>query len=148
MDDNGDSDLAEWFVKVDADTFLFPENMKRYVKEKGWSPNEHHYFRHILKHRIYDSGPIIAGAAVFFSRETLKAAASVFRKFKFAKDPKESNMLLWDTMKCQDAYTEMEEIVTAWCLKEHFDVDADPVLDSEGQELGERVMSFVICCVV
>jgi hypothetical protein len=60
---------AEWFVKVDADTYLFPENLPRFVESKGWSHNDHHYFGHVLNHRKKDRKvSIVAGAAVFFSR--------------------------------------------------------------------------------
>jgi hypothetical protein len=71
MNDHGELDQAEWFTKVDADTYLFPEHLKRYVKEKGWLPSEHHYFGHVLRHRIQKTdadASIVAGAAVFFSR--------------------------------------------------------------------------------
>ena len=79
--ETSDAYKAEWFVKVDADTFLFPENVRRYVESKNWSYNDHHYFGHVLNHRVGDRGvSIVAGAAVFLSRATLLAAADVFRR--------------------------------------------------------------------
>ncbi|KAL7533422.1 hypothetical protein ACHAXR_005223 [Thalassiosira sp. AJA248-18] len=129
VDSLGDSDLADWFVKVDADAFLFPENLKHYVKVQGWSPDDHHYFGHVLRHRMDDAVPIIAGAAVFFSRATMKGAANIFRKFQNVKESYKT------TIKCQDAFTDQEEVITAVCLKEHLGVDADPMLDEMGQEL-------------
>lgn len=135
VDSHGDSDIAEWFVKIDADSYLFPENLKRYVVDKGWSPDEHHYFGHILKHRDDDAVPMIAGAAVFFSRATLKAAASIYRKFEYVDESKDGGVGSWKFMKCKDAHTDQEEVITSVCLKEHLGVDADPVLDEMGQEL-------------
>ena len=72
MDETGELDKADWFTKIDADTYLFADNFKHYVAEKNWLPSEHHYFGHVLMHRtdkIRDAGvTIVAGAAVFFSR--------------------------------------------------------------------------------
>jgi hypothetical protein len=71
MDETGELDKAEWFTKVDADTYLFADNLKRYVAEKNWLPSEQHYFGHVLMHRIAQhdaNATIVAGAAVFFSR--------------------------------------------------------------------------------
>ncbi|KAL9184180.1 hypothetical protein ACHAXT_002266 [Thalassiosira profunda] len=140
VDENGGANQAEWFVKIDADSYLFPDNLKHYVTEKGWSPDEHHYFGHVLNHRAHDNYPIVAGAAVFFSRETLKAAASIFRKFAPLKGSKGvteryNGIDSWKRMKCVDAFTDLEEVVTSVCLKEQLGVDADPVLDEMGQEL-------------
>jgi len=134
VDSHGGADLADWFVKVDADSYLFPENMKHYVIKRGWSPDDQHYFGHILKHRARDIVPIIAGAAVFFSRATFKAAANIFRRFDAVVEPW-NDVTLRGHLKCQDAYTDQEEIVTAVCLKEHMRVDAYPLLDEMGQEL-------------
>ena len=132
VDSHGDSNSAEWFVKVDADTFLFPENLKRYVAHKNWSPNENHYFGHILYHRVDDVAPLIAGAAVFFSRTTLKEAAAIFRTFS-KNNP--GGKLRRGRVSCQDLYTDQEEVITAACLKEHLNVQAEAAHDDTGREL-------------
>jgi hypothetical protein len=46
-------DKADWFVKLDTDTFLFPEGIRAHVKRKGYLPTEPHYFGHILYHVRY-----------------------------------------------------------------------------------------------
>jgi len=120
---------AEWFVKVDADTYLFPENVARYVEWKKWSHDEHHYFGHVLNHRVSDRGvSIVAGAAAFFSRATLLAAADAFRRM-----PMENGNLEEDGT-CRDAYTGTDEVVTAVCLKQYANVTAEPAIDSQGRE--------------
>ena len=136
VDDMGDSNKAEWFVKIDADSYIFAENLKRYVIEKKWSPDEQHYFGHILRHRIHDAFPMIAGSAVFFSRATLKSAVSIYRKFdsESNSDDGEGVMQGWAAA-CKDAHTDQEETITAYCLKQHAGVDAEAALDDEGQEL-------------
>ena len=129
IDDNGESDSSEWFVKVDSDSYLFPENAKKYVEEKNWSPDDHHYFGHKLRHtEDKKKPPIIAGSAVFFSRATVKGAAGIFREFKY----EENNT---STIKCMDTYTSAEETVTAVCLKQRLGIDAEHTLDDLGNEL-------------
>merc|ERR1719491_1780953 len=54
-----DADKAEWFVKVDSDTFLFPENVGQYVTSRNWKHDEQHYFGHVLNHRKSDRGVAI-----------------------------------------------------------------------------------------
>ena len=39
-----DIDRAEWFLKVDSDTFLFPEHVRDYVLHKHWAYRDKHYF--------------------------------------------------------------------------------------------------------
>lgn len=126
---NTDAYKAEWFVKVDADTWLFPENLSRYVQSRNWSYTQQHYFGHVLNHRIEDRGvPIVAGAAVFFSRATLLAAADSFQKMSMENGNQEEDGT------CRDAYTGTEEVVTAVCLKEHSNIVADPAIDPNGRE--------------
>jgi len=120
---------CEWFVKVDADTYLFPENLSRYVKSRNWSYNDHHYFGHVLNHRVNDRGvPIVAGAAVFFSRATLLAAADSFQNMPIESGNEEEDGT------CRDAWTGTEEVVTAVCLKDHSNIIAEPAIDSLGRE--------------
>jgi hypothetical protein len=124
-----DAYKAEWFVKVDADTFLFPENLSRYVESRNWSYNDSHYFGHVLNHRRSDRGvSIVAGAAVFFSRAALLAAADAFQSMSMEKGNEEEDGT------CRDAYTGAEEVVTAVCLKKHSNITAEPAIDPEGRE--------------
>ena len=126
MDSSGDVDTAEWFVKIDADSFLFPENVKHYIRAKGWSPDDHHYFGHVLRHEETYNNPIVAGAGVFFSRSTVKSSAGIFRTFDAMENVGQ---------RCKDEHTDREEVFTANCLKEHFGIDAHEALDDQGQEL-------------
>lgn len=128
---NGDSDLADWFVKVDGDTFLFPENMKHYIEKHSWSPDDHHYFGHKLRHTYrpkIGQSPIIAGAAVFFSRATVDALASLFHDFKVNDSNEHKGQ-------CVDAHVAHEEVITAICLKKKLNISAEHALDDMGNEL-------------
>jgi len=120
---------SEWFVKVDSDTFLFPENVGRVAKARKWSYNDHHYFGHVLNHRMDDRGvSIVAGGAVFLSRATLLAGADAFRNMPMDRGDEEEDGT------CRDSYTGTEEVVTAACLKEHSNITAEPAIDREGRE--------------
>ncbi|KAL7471995.1 hypothetical protein ACHAXS_012300 [Conticribra weissflogii] len=133
VDSHGGRDLADWFVKVDADTYLFPDNFKRYVSAKQFSPDEHHYFGHRLNHRMDDVGPIIAGAAVFFSRTTLVEAAKIFRTFSNGDTRRGLRRKRYEV--CRDAHTDQEEVITAVCLKQYLNIHAEAALDDLGREL-------------
>ena len=51
-------DRAEWFCKVDYDTFFFPENLQYYVRDlRGWDPMDHHYFGLELAHKVRAGPP-------------------------------------------------------------------------------------------
>lgn len=129
IDTNNNTDLAHWFVKVDSDTFLFPENMKHYVSQKNWSHEDHHYFGHKLWHTDRPGqAPIVAGSAVFFSRDTVKRLGLIFRDFK-------SDISNKGMKSCSDSHLgNGEEVITAVCLKT-FNVSAFSVLDTNGNEL-------------
>lgn len=127
--ENGKTDVynAEWFVKVDADTYLFPENLPRYIESRKWNYNDQHYFGHVLNHRREDRGvSIVAGAAVFFSRATLLKAAETFNTMSLKGGNREEDGT------CRDAYTGTEEVVTAVCIKDY--VKAEPAIDDVGRE--------------
>ncbi|KAL7525388.1 hypothetical protein ACHAWF_001335, partial [Thalassiosira exigua] len=128
------ADRAEWYAKVDADAYIVPENLKRYVRGRNWSPDEHRYFGHALWHRAGEGGggvPMIAGAATFFSRATMKAAADVFRAFRDSGERGSSS----GKARCGDAHTDREEAILSACLKDRLGVDAVPALDDAGREL-------------
>ena len=130
-DDGAGTDAfrAEWFVKIDSDTWFFPENVDHYVTSRNWSHDEQHYFGHVLNHRKGDRGvSIVAGAAVFFSRATVLTAAEAFEGMPLEKGHLEEDGT------CRDSYTGTEEVVTAVCLKEQAGVVAEPAIDSQGRE--------------
>ena len=60
--------LGDWFVKLDDDSFIFPENLQRFVRLKGWKPTQSLYFGNMASHRQL---PIVLGAGVVFSKQLL-----------------------------------------------------------------------------
>lgn len=102
----------EWFVKVDDDCFIFPENIRWYVSARGWKPIDAHYFGHKLYHRSSRGVPytLIAGATVVWSRAALEIAASSYRQMpKYEHHGPERGY-------CEDRPQASEEVSTARCL--------------------------------
>jgi hypothetical protein len=72
-------DEYDFFFKVDDDTFFFVPTMREVLVEKGFKPDEYHYFGQ----RVFPIGPerpLIAGALVGFSRATLKRVVEEYKK--------------------------------------------------------------------
>jgi len=119
---------AEWFCKVDYDTFFFPENLQYYVRDsKGWDPyREHHYFGLLLGHRV-GRPAMIAGAAACWSHRTLSEIAEVYRKM-----PKGYKGA--DRGRCEDRPDASEEISTSMCLKKELNVSAEAMIDDNNRQ--------------
>lgn len=120
-----DNKLTEydWFLKVDWDNYFFPTNVAKFVKSRGWSPQDAHYFGHKIYHRQI---PIIAGALEGFSRSTLAQLSQVYKAM-----PKGG--LTDERGKCEDRKGATEELSTAICLKT-VGIPAEDTQDSLGQE--------------
>jgi hypothetical protein len=120
---------AEWFCKVDYDTFFFPDNLKYYVRDvKGWDPIlEHHYFGHVIQHRNRKDRPMVVGASACWSRKTLQGIAQVYRDM-----PKGSNR--GERGKCEDRAHATEEVTTSQCLREHLNIEPEPARDDQLRE--------------
>ena len=121
-------DSAEWFCKVDYDTFFFPDNVKHYVRHKKWNPfTEYHYFGHLIQHRQKGREPMIAGATACWSRKTLDDIADVYRKM-----PKDGAK--GERGRCEDRAQATEEASTSLCLARHLNVTAYAARDDQVRE--------------
>lgn len=121
-------DQAEWFCKVDYDTFFFPDNVKYFVNHKKWNAlDEYHYFGHMIQHRQKGREPMIAGATACWSRKTLDDIADVYRAMPKGSEKGERG-------KCEDRAQATEEASTSLCLKRHLNVSAYPARDDELRE--------------
>lgn len=121
-------DQAEWFCKVDYDTYFFPDNLKYFVRQKHWDPyTDHHYFGHVIQHRNRIDEPMVVGAAVCWSRKTLGEIADVYRNM-----PKGSKS--GERGRCEDRAHATEEVTTSKCLREHLNVTAYAARDEELRE--------------
>jgi hypothetical protein len=113
----------DWFLKVDDDNYFFPDNVKAFVQERGWSPWDAKYFGHKVYHR---SIPIIAGALEGFSRSTLGQISQVYKTMPKGGKTDERG-------RCEDRKGATEELSTAICLKT-LGIVAEDTQDSLGEE--------------
>ncbi|KAL7548506.1 hypothetical protein ACHAWF_011798 [Thalassiosira exigua] len=123
-------DQAEWFCKVDYDTYFFPENLQYWVRDvKNWDPYaEHHYFGLELSHRVKLGFPsLAAGAAACWSHKTMEGIAEVYRQM-----PKGYTGM--DRGRCEDRPQASEEISTSMCLLKGLNVTLEPMRDDKGRE--------------
>jgi len=108
-----DIDKAEWFFKVDDDTYLFPDFIRRYVTTRGWSYKDSYYFGHRIYQSRIKSG-FIAGAMVGYSRRTLELAAPHYLKM-----PNEyGDRSQFKHGRCVDRDGATQELTEAICLSE------------------------------
>jgi len=61
---------AEWFLKIDDDTYFIPSNLRRFVRERRMSPDDPHYFGYniFLERRPYT---LVSGVCTALSRASV-----------------------------------------------------------------------------
>jgi hypothetical protein len=130
---NHDSDQADWFAKVDSDTFLFPYNLKRFVIRKLLDSNDEHYFGHKLNQA--HSIPVrIAGAAEFLSQRTLTSIGPVLMDMPSGPITGWTDATITkDRLRCVDRPGPFEEDSMSRCLKS-IGVNAEDTLEADGRE--------------
>ena len=119
------SDRAEWFCKIDYDTYFFPENLQYFVKDvQRWddAATGQHYFGHLLYHRN-----IIAGPCACWSRKTLRDIAEVYRRMPKGYPGDERN-------RCEDRAGATEEVSTSKCLKNELGVSPQEAIDDDHRD--------------
>ncbi len=67
---------ADWFFKIDDDTFVFTEFLKMFIEAKGWTPEQDRYFGHVS---YLSRVPFVNGAIVGISRGTLRKVGPLYR---------------------------------------------------------------------
>lgn len=128
-----DSDQADWFAKVDSDTYLFPYNLKRFVIRKSFNSNDQHYFGHKLM-RSYSIPERIAGAAEFLSKRTLTSIGPVLTDMPSGPITGWTDATITqDRMRCVDRPGPFEEDSMSRCLKS-IGVNAEDTLEADGRE--------------
>ena len=116
--DRHDGDEADWFVKVDTDTFFFPENLRRYVTRMKFDPSQQHFFGHRLRH--LQPTYTIVGSSSVFSRGTLRVFSN-------------STGVDVADQECRDSAAELEEPNVGACLRNK-GVEAKDAFDEDGKE--------------
>jgi hypothetical protein len=120
---------AEWFCKVDYDTYFFPQNLKYYVNDYNmhWDTDtEYHYFGHVIQ--SHHNGPsMIASVTVCWSRNTLGDIANVYWSMPMGHTGGFCGP-------CVDRAEATEEASTSVCLFENLNVSAHAAWDDNMRE--------------
>ena len=123
-----DLDKAEWFLKVDDDTFLFPEFLREFIRERNWTATDPHYFGH----KLYQHGEeqtLIAGAVAIWSRATLERVAPVYARM----DHEYGDRSTFSRGRCVDRDGATEERTTSLCLRT-INITAEDMYDEAYRE--------------
>jgi len=120
-----DLSLAEWFLKIDDDTYFIPSNLRKFVRSRNWSPEDPHYFGHLLN---VNKPPftIISGVCTAFSRESIRRLGPRLEQMEHEYGPRQN--FPNSHGKCIDRDGATEELVTSKCLQE-VGVYAEETLD-------------------
>ncbi|KAL7545369.1 hypothetical protein ACHAWF_008731 [Thalassiosira exigua] len=133
---NHEGDVAEWYAKVDTDTYFFPENALRFVERKGWSPDEPRNFGHTLTNAKQVSMPKLfnAGPAYFFSRATIPLITGMFSTFDVDDSDRGATQCFAREGRGED--TTMARCIYWWWKDGVFpEIPPEGTLDDEGNEL-------------
>jgi hypothetical protein len=134
---------AEWFVKVDDDTFLMVENLKNYLKY--FNPSVPHYLGHVLLHKWGGSNAVFnSGTAYVLSQAALLKVGPVLRNLKYEKTcrekqfPQRRNLFSAPYPACVDRGGREEDLSMSICLR-RVGVYPEQTTDEKG---GERFLPF------
>jgi len=110
-----DLESAEWFLKIDDDTYFIPSNLRKWVRDHSWDPDEPHYFGHTV---FIERAPykLISGVCTAFSRESIRRLGPKYLSMKHEYGPRSNFPNSHGT--CVDRDGATEERVTSKCLEE------------------------------
>jgi len=119
---------ADYFFKIDDDTYFIPETMRQVLREKRWDPDrERHYFGYRGYPTDRDS-PIVAGACVGWTYATLQGIAPVYERMEHEYGDRSK----FKHGRCVDRDGATEEITTSRCLRD-LGVHAEDLRDEKNR---------------
>lgn len=110
-----DLNKAEWFVKVDDDTYFLPSNLRKFVREKQWAHDDPHYFGY-LENIERPPYRLVSGVCTTFSRGAISRLGSRVEFMKSEYGPRSNFPNSHGA--CVDRDGATEELVTSKCLSE------------------------------
>lgn len=117
---------AEWFVKVDDDTFFVVEHLRRFLQ--FYNPHVPHYLGHTIYYRWKKDNVVFnVGAAYVLSRKALQMVTPVLRGMK--TDPKAGSY----SVACVDRKGAAEDLAMSVCLAS-IGIRAGNTLDHKGRQ--------------
>jgi len=122
-----DLGAAEWYLKVDPDTYLFVNNLKDFLRPLD--PEQKLYLGHNVYQHVPKGGPIFnQGGASVFSHATIDVMGAKFQNMESRFGAKH----VWST-ECVDRDGAQEEWGTAICLR-HLNITATDTADEQHRE--------------
>lgn len=132
-------DEAEWFIKIDDDSFLSAVNMRGYAKY--FNPDGKWYFGHTLMH-LWSSKNLVfnSGTCYAISRGSLRSVLPIFRSHEFQHDTKRRHSR---PNYCTHRGGDQEDPTMSVCLKS---VGVQPT-NTLDEQFRERFLPFRVCLV-
>jgi len=124
---DNDLDKADFFFKIDDDSFVFIEFLKLYFEQHDWDPEIPRYFGQVSK---LSPVPFVNGAIVGLSRAALRMVAVKYKNMPREYGPREN----FAHHRCVDRDGASQEITEAICLNE-IGVQATPLVDQHGYSM-------------
>jgi len=122
-----DLHLGDYFLKVDDDSFIFPEFIKKFIAERSYDPDEPLYFGHVS---FLSPVPFVNGAMVGLSRGSLNLVVP-----RYLSMPKEyGDRINFKSHRCVDRDGATQEITESICLNE-VGVEATSMVDPVGKQM-------------
>jgi len=122
-----DLDTADWFLKVDYDTYLFVDNLKDYLRPLD--PSKELYLGHNVYQHVHTGGPVFnQGGATVFAHATLDKMGRFFQEMRSLKGGQHT----WTT-ECVDRDGAQEEWGISNCLR-RMNITATNTADALGRE--------------
>lgn len=123
-------DKAEYFLKIDDDTYFIPSQLRKWVRDKNWDADEPHYFGHLV---FIEKEPfkLISGVCTAFSRESIRRLGPRYKSMEHEYGPRSN--FPHSHGKCVDRDGATEERVTSKCLAE-VGVYAEETLENNKSE--------------
>ena len=124
-----DLHLAEWFLKVDDDTYPFPPFIKRFIERKGWSHRDPHYFGHVLYAGTNLATGFVSGVMVGLSQRTLELVLPVYQSM----EREYGSRAKFPRGRCVDRDGATQELTESRCLAQ-IGITAEHTRDENGME--------------
>lgn len=116
---------AEWFLKIDDDTFLFVDHLRGFTQY--YNPNIPRYFGHTILYRWKRSNIVFnSGSAYVLSKEALRRVAPKLKNMPVRQGGQPRDL-------CQDEGGSGDDTAIAVCLKE-IGIMPDNTLDHNGRQ--------------
>jgi len=112
-------DQADFFVKVDPDAIIFPNNIKKFIRSNAWSRGDAHYFGHELFQKEGEQKSNFAANAMYgLSHRALKIFGEILQGNQhFSEELHLEQLQDYTVFACYDRPGGGEDVMVARCLR-------------------------------